>query len=260
MKFLFKKNKFIIFTVVFLIIFSLNFFNGAVKNFFYNFSYPIQNVFWQAGEKTSDFFSTIGRVNDFKKENENLLLTVEGLLRDNIELKIIEKENKELRKALDIGLEKEFELIMADIGGEQGLENSLLVNKGFKDGVSEGMPVITSQKILVGKIEETYENFSIVQILSNQGSSLNVKIFEKNIGGIVKGLSFSKVVFDLIPMDSKVENGDNVLSTGLEGIFPKNFLVGRVRNIEKDDTASFQKAEIDLAFNIKETKTIFIIK
>jgi len=260
MKFLFKKNRIIAFTAVFLIIFSLNFFNETVKNFFYNFSYPIQNIFWQTGEKTSDFFSTIGKINNFKKENEELLLKIQELSRENIELKITEKENEELRKSLNLELEKEFELIVADIGGKQGLEDSLLINKGFKDGVSEGMPVITSQKFLVGKIEKTYENFSIIQLLSDKKASLNARIFEENIEGIIKGVGASKVVFDLIPMDSKVEEGDNVLSTGLEGVFPENLLVGKVKNIERNNTASFQKAEINLAFNVKETKTVFVIK
>ena len=260
MKFLFKKNKIIVFIAVFLIIFSLNFFNGSVKNFFYNFSHPIQNIFWQTGEKTSDFFYTIGRLNDFKKENENLLLKVQELLRDNIELKIIESENEELKKALNTGLEKEFELIIANIGGKQGIEDSLLIDKGFKDGISEGMPVITSQKVLVGKIEKTYENFSIIRLLSDKKASLSARIFEKDIEGVIKGLGSSKVVFDLIPMDSNIKEGDSILSTGLEGIFPENLLIGKIKNIERDNTASFQKAEIDLAFDIKETKTVFIIK
>ncbi len=260
MKFLFKKNRIIVFTAVFLIIFSLNLFNGTIKNFFYNFSYPIQNVFWQAGEKTSDFFSTIGNIDNIKKENESLLLKIQELSRNNIELKIIEKENEELRKALDIGLEKEFELITADIGGKQGLEDSLLINKGFKDGISEGMPVITSQKVLVGKIEKAYENFSIIQLLSDKKTSLSAGIFERDIDGIIRGLGASRIVFDLIPMDSKIEQGDNVLSTGLEGVFPKNLLIGEVKSIEKDNTAPYQKAEIKSAFNVKETKTVFIIK
>ena len=260
MKFLFKKNKIIVFISFFLIIFSLNFFNESVKNFFYNFSHPIQNIFWQTGERTSDFFSTIGRLNDFKKENENLLLKVQELSRDNIELKIIESENKELRKALNAELEKEFELIVANIGGKQGIEDSLLINNGFKDGISEGMPVITSQKVLVGKIEKTYENFSIVRLLSDKKASLSARIFEKDIEGVIKGFGSSKVVFDLIPMDSNIKEGDSILSTGLEGIFPENLLIGKIKNIERDNTASFQKAEIDLAFDIKETKTVFIIK
>ncbi|GAG43041.1 unnamed protein product, partial [marine sediment metagenome] len=176
-----------------------------------------------------------------KNETDNLKFENQALLSQIVTLKELENENKTLREALKIGLEKDFKLILSQIIGKDISQDFILVDKGEKDGVSEGVPVITQQKVLVGKICEVYESFSKVMLISNKKSSFDVKILDKDISGVIKGKGDFKILLDLVPRDKEIFNGDTVISSSMGGIFPSGLLVGRIKEIKKSDVDPFQK-------------------
>jgi rod shape-determining protein MreC len=254
-----KKKLFLVFSGAMLLIFSLNFFQPRVKNFFYSFSAPFQKSFWQDGQRASGFLKNLANLQNLEKENKDLKLEIQKLAIENLELKEAEKENLELKEAMVMSKEREFSFILAETCFKEYLKDAVLINKGRKEGISEGMPVITSQKVLVGKIKEVFENFSAVSLISDPKISFNAEI-EGRIQGVVKGKGNFQAVFELIPVEAEPQKGENVLSSGFEGVFPEGFLVGKLGELKEDDAASFQKAEIDLYFNASDISRVFIIK
>lgn len=259
----FPKNpiyRILIFIILFVfVIFLLNFYQKEVKNFFYKISEPIQSFFWQTGQKTSYFFQTISEIKKLKKENEDLKLKIQELLTENVSLKNLKNENEALREALKIGLEKEFKLSLAQVIGKDTSQDFILINKGFENGITKGLPVITPQKILVGKIYEVYKNYSRIILISNKGSSFDGEVVEKEILGQVVGEGNLKVSFDLIPRDKEISEGDLVETSILGGIFPKGLLIGQINKVQKSDIQIFQKAELSLFLNLDKLETVFVI-
>jgi rod shape-determining protein MreC len=134
-----------------------------------------------------------------------------------------------------------------------------LINKGSKDGIEENMPVITSQKILVGKIYKVYKNYSRVMLLTDKENSFGGKIVGKETLGEVSGEGNLKIIFDLIPQEKEISEGDLVETTALGGVFPKGLLVGKIGKIQKSDVQSFYQAEISPFFDLDKLETVFII-
>ena len=255
-----KKQKILIIVIIGILIIGLtNLYSKAVRNTFYLISAPIQKVFWQTGQKISNLGETIVEIKNFKKENEELKLKNQQLLAEIALLKELKKENEILREALKIGLEKDFKLELAEVIGKDISEDFILINKGSKDGISKDLPVITQQKVLFGKIEEVYENFSKVMLISNKESVFDAKIHEKEIYGVVKGKGNLKIFFDLILSDAEIETGDILVTSALEGIFPKGLLVGEIKKERKSDIKPFQQAEVDPFFDISQIENLFII-
>jgi len=245
--------------ISFFIVLNLTGFSKEIKNFFYLISSPIQKTFWRAGDNMSDFFEAISQSKNLKKENEELELKIQAFLAENIALKDLKKENEILREALGIGLEKNFKLVISQIIGKDISSDTILVNKGLNDGLTPGLPVITSQKILVGKISEVYKNFSKVMIISNKESSFDAEIENREAIGIAKGKGGLKLYLDFIPKEKEILEGDIVVTSALGGIFPKGLLVGQIKDIKRSDIEPFQQAEISPFFNIKELETLFIL-
>jgi len=255
-----KRNRvWILIILIFLFAFGLNVFVKEIKGFFYSFSLPIQKVFYQAGEKTSDFLLNIIKTQDLKDKADQLELKNQELKAQVISLEELEQENKSLKQALDIELEKDFKLSLAEIIGKDISQDFIMIDKGIKDGLSKNMPVITEQKILVGKISEVYDRFSKVILISNKESSFDAQIMSLFYSGIIKGRGNSKLLFELIPQEEEISQGDVVVSSVLGGIFPNDLLVGEVKAIRKSDLESFQIAEIEPFFDISQTKNVFII-
>jgi rod shape-determining protein MreC len=245
--------------IVFFVFLNLTPVSSKVKNAIYLLSTPVQKWFFKTGAKISDFFETISEIKNLKIENEELKLRTQELIAQNLILKELKTENEILRKSLEIGLEKEFKLILVETIGKDISQDFLLINKGSKDGLSKNLPVITQQKTLVGKITEVYENFSKVMLLTDKESSFDAEIPEKEIYGVVKGRGNFKLFLDLIPQDKEIKEGDLVVTSSLGGVFPRGILVGEIKEIKKSDVELFQKAEIQPALDIKELKFLFVI-
>ncbi|MCD6402563.1 rod shape-determining protein MreC [bacterium] len=246
--------------VLILIILNSTSITKGIKSFIYSISFPVQDCFWQIGEKVSDFFTAFLRADFLQKENEELSLKLKELISENIKLKYLAKENETLRKALKIDLQKEFNLELVEIIGKDISEDFILINKGKKDGISEGLAVITAQKVLVGRISNVYENFSKVVLISNKESSFDAEILEKNITGVVRGRGNFQLSLDYLPKEKEITPGELVITTSLSKIYPKGLLVGEIKSVKKEDIEPFQKAEVSPAFEMGKEKYLFIIQ
>lgn len=246
----------ILFILVFLV---FNFFQKEVKNVFYLISSPVQGPLWRAGESVFGFFETIRELKELKIKKEELELKNQKLLAEIVELKELKKENETLRQALEIGLEKEFKLVFAGVINKAPFEDSILLNKGSKDGVLEGMPVITQEKALLGKISEVYENFSRLMLISNKKSSFSARIQDKEILGVIEGKERFLLSFNRIPQNKEVVEGALVISDVLSGDFPGGLLVGKIVKIQKSAAEPFQEIEVSPFFNLRKTDRCFII-
>ena len=84
-----------------LALFVLNYFRLSIKNFFYLISSPIQKSFWRAEDSISKIFGS-----DLRKEVIDLRVGNQALLNQISLLENLQKENQELRAALDLNLQK----------------------------------------------------------------------------------------------------------------------------------------------------------
>ena len=253
------RRKFVIGFFIVLFFLLSYFFQREIKNFFYKISEPLQRFLWQAGKRTSDFFATVFGTGRITKENEELKDKIQELLSKNASLQELKDENEFLREALKLGLEKDFDLILAQVSQKEINQDTILINKGLEDGISENLPVVNSQKILVGKISEIFDDFSRVILSYSTESTVSVKLPDKNISGIARGIGDSKILLDLVPKEADIESEDLVVTDPLDGIIPRGLLVGKVGEIKISDVKVFQEAEIEILFELKNLDNVFVI-
>lgn len=255
---LLKKNKFFVWIVIIIVILVLlNVFQKEVRGFFYHISAPIQKVLWRAGDSTSDFFWGVFASGALKEKADQLELKNQKLLSQIVSLKELEQENQTLREALDIGLQEEFKLSFAKIVGKDSSQDFILIDKGSVDGITKDMPVITGEKVLIGRIHEVYSNSSKVMLISNKESVFDAKVLSQSTG-VIKG-DGSLLFFDLILKDEAINEDDVVITSSISGIFPGGLLVGKVKNINNSNVGSFQQAEVEPYLNLSLIEDIFII-
>lgn len=254
-----KITAFIVLLFLFLLSLNLTFLGNEVKNLLYLASFPIQEKLWRLGYNISDFLKFIFEMKTLKKENEKLELKLQELLAENAYLKELKNENEFLRESLNIGLEKEFELVLAKTTEKDFSSDLITINKGSDDGISEGMPVITQQKVLVGKINKVYRNFSKVMLISHKESLFPVKISETDILGVIKGRGNLDIFLDSVPQENEIKEGDLIITTALTEVFPEGLLVGEIEEVKKSDIDIYQKAEVKPFFDIKKIENLFVI-
>src|SRR3989344_911873 len=134
MRFFSFKNKVFVIAAALVFVFSLNFFSDKVRGFFLETLSPVQGFFWDIGQTSSHFFSGFFNAASLKEENMQLEERMLVLQQELLSLQGVEQENEQLRKALGLGIEKEFTVISSRVIGKDPSQDILLLDKGSRDG------------------------------------------------------------------------------------------------------------------------------
>ena len=243
---------------------SFHLFEDQIKNYSYRATSPIAKVFWRAGDSLSMLSKSFAGGRWITEENNNLKEENQKLLSEISSLKEKLQENQAIGEFLQNTQNDHFETLLASVVGVDYANDVILIDKGSDDGIEENMPVISSQKVIYGKVLKVYKNFSNVMMVSNKNSVLDVKIQDGDVTkppiyGAIKGNGNLSFYLDLVSLDAQIKEGDTLVSSALEGIFPKDLLVGKVLSINKDDLKPFQTARVQPFFDIKNIDSLFVI-
>lgn len=247
-----------------LFIFVLNLFGSGVKGFFYKISSPFQKVFLSSANNTAGVLQSVFNAGSLEKENENLKKENENLLAQISQLKDQGEQDIAVKEVLSTCSPEDLKLVLVNTIGFDSAKDFITIDKGSDDGILENMPVINQQKALFGKVFKVYKKYSDVMLISNKNMVfdaviLNQDVAVKPVHGIVKGRGGLEVYLDLVPVDSEIKPGDVLITSALDGVLPKDLLVGKVKSKSKNELKPFQTAEINSFFNPKETDKLFVI-
>jgi rod shape-determining protein MreC len=244
--------------VALILILNIPVLNSAFKNTVYFALAPMQKNLWQAGAGVYDFFEPLLKINSLADENKRLRERVNDLMGRNAVIEDLKKENEFLRQGLNLELDKDFDLKIVQIVGKDGANDILIIDKGGKDMIEAGMPVITEGKALVGKVSKTYDNFSEITLVTQNDFSFDVKIGDDAIDGLVRGRGGYCAGIDLVPKDKDLKVGQKIITSMLGGIFPAGLLVGTIKEVYKNDVETFQSAKIETSFDIGAAQQVFV--
>jgi rod shape-determining protein MreC len=238
-----------------------NFFN-PIRGIFLKISYPFQKTFYLFGQKTNNFFGLIFSISNCKKENEKLIRENNEFSARIASLESQKKENEELRKQLELSPRNKYHLESSQIIGEdpRGSGSWIIIDKGKNNGIAEGMPVIVYDGILIGKISDVYSSSSKVILLSDSSSSVNVSDVETSAKGILTGEYGLGLVLGMIEQTDVIKIGDNIVTSGLGGLVPKDLFVGKIEEIANSSDKLFQQAVIRPKVKYSNLNTVFVIK
>jgi rod shape-determining protein MreC len=265
------KNAVMTGAIVLLFTAGLFLFESPIKNIFFSMVSPLLQLSWKAGDSTSSLLSPVLALknsttdrNALQQQNESLLLQVASL-QESL------KAYQELTQAAQSTQGENFKLVATGAIGQDSSSDFILIDKGAHDGIAENMPVISADRVLYGKVSKVYQDFSQVMLVSHKSSVVDVRIESQAIAmpgddlssppifGAIKGNGSSSVYLDLVPLDAQINQGDAIITSGQEGVFPKNLLIGKLSVIHKNDTKPFQTADIQSFLDPKKMDNLFVI-
>jgi len=119
----------------------------------------------------------------------------------------------------------------------------LTIDRGTLDGVKLNMPVTTAGGV-VGRIISVGPNYAVVQVITDKQAGVGAMLQNSRAMGEVRGLDSSDCELKNISTATTVQEGESVVTTGLDRIYPKGLLIGMVGGIEQDPNAPFNKIVI----------------
>lgn len=134
----------------------------------------------------------------------------------------------------------------------------VIIDHGSDSGLRHGMPVVTQQG-LVGRIDAVTSGASRLQLISDPGSSINVRLQSTQTETLLKGSITGDLTLEMIPQETKLKAGDLVLTSGLGGAYPSDVLVGQVVSIQRREGELFQSASIQPAVDFSNLRAVLVI-
>ena len=134
----------------------------------------------------------------------------------------------------------------------------VIINRGSDDGLRRGMPVIT-QHGLVGRVAAVTAGASRLQLITDPGSTVNVRLEPSGSQAALHGSLTSDITLDMIPQEINIQPGDLVLTSGLGGSYPSNILVGQVSSIRSQDQDIFQRATLQPVVDFSQLDIVLVI-
>lgn len=226
---------------------------------------PIQKSFYSISAKVKDSYANSNADSKEKEDliRENLYLKeqIEKIKVENINLKILENENKELKNMLGFIAEKGFEYRSAYVigkGGDSG--SSLIIDKGDRAGIRNGLAVINEKGLLIGKTFSCNEAHCHVLLLNDNQSRIAASMIgHKEAIGAVEGEYGLSMKMNLIPQHIEIVPGDVIITSGLEGGIPYGLIIGEVNKIDKNEGDLFQSANIQPLFPLDCAHIVSVI-
>ncbi|HVB32953.1 MAG TPA: rod shape-determining protein MreC [Patescibacteria group bacterium] len=132
----------------------------------------------------------------------------------------------------------------------------LYIDRGQRDGVGKNMAVITPDGV-VGKILEVFPSSSEVLLVTDRESGVGALLAGSRAEGVVKGTDGPDLRMDYVENEEKVINGEAVLTSGLDQIFPKDLPVGIV--LTAHPGIPFRSIEVRPAAKLDRLEDVLVI-
>ncbi|MGB4610278.1 MAG: rod shape-determining protein MreC [Saccharofermentanales bacterium] len=232
---------------------------------------PIQNLISSVRESGQNYFFTTNL-------NRDLSDKITELERENVELRLQVKENEalaieydKLKLAFNLSSKYNYSIIEAGRITQRPInqDTSLFrIDKGKKAGIDmseiKGFPVVNANAQVFGRIYNSDEFSAKVLPLTHEGFSVSCYA-EDNRGQtfVLRGdpelKSRNLCVLDEIPVGTVINVDDQIITSGLGGIFPYGLELGKVVEILPVDERGYRRALVEPAINYAETDVVFVM-
>lgn len=154
----------------------------------------------------------------------------------------LEAENRHLRELLGVKerLPTGGQLAQILYAARDPFSRRVIVDRGMQDNVLAGQPVVDHLGV-IGQVTRVYPLLSEITLITDKDQAVPVQVVRSGLRSVVFGLGNGQLELRYMPANADVQNGDVLVTSGLDGIFPAGFPVAKVVHMERDTTYSFAR-------------------
>ncbi|HEX2931231.1 MAG TPA: rod shape-determining protein MreC [Candidatus Binatia bacterium] len=196
----------------------------------------------------------------FKAENERLRKRVQALEVEKQKLLEAEATNQRLNQLLDFRSHLPSKPILASIiaNSANNWFQSCQLDKGSADGIRKGMAVVTPLGV-VGQVVAVTPRTAKVLLLTDPNSGVDVLVQRTRSRGIVSGSLENGTVLKYVKRSEDIQAGDRLITSGMDGVFPKGMMVGIVTKVRKQHLGLFQFIEVLPAVQSERVEEVLVV-
>ena len=221
---------------------------------------PFQELVTRSLRFTRDIWRQYFYLVTVAKENQALMHQLNQAVENKNQWRETEMANTRLRNLIDFQRNISERVIAAEVIGKDPSAwfKTVIIDKGEIDGLSKGLPVVISQGI-VGQVIEVSNHYSKVMLIIDSNSAVDSLVQRTRARGVIKGESTDQCRLDYVLRKNDVRVGDTIVSSGLDGVYPKGLRIGYVARVIEHDADIFHEVIISPFVDFEKLEEVLVV-
>lgn len=223
--------------------------------------YPLERLSSLPGAAASrigEFFATQSQL---QRDNEQLrrqeLLNTAALQVG----KSLDSENQHLRQLLGLRERLPRDFIAAEIlySNRDPFTRRVVVDRGFQHGVKAGQAVVDEAGV-VGQVTRVFPWVSEVTLVTDKEQAIPIQSVRNGLRGVTFGIGYDGTLeLRFMPVNADIQNGDLLVTSGIDGTYPPGLPVAVVSNIERNAAYAFARITCTPAASVTSFGQVLIV-
>ncbi len=221
----------------------------------------LSGIFNDISQTVNSAITDLSEIQELRQRNAELEEALAQFQAELVGLREINSDYQRLSDLLEYTTSvQNQEFVTADVINfdQSSLLRTIVINRGARDGIARGMPVVTRQG-LVGRIVEVSANASRVLLINDPSSYVSARLQTSRAEGSVEGQLTGNLRMIDIPLNADVREGDLVLTSGLGGNFPADIVIGQVTSTRQFEFELNQEAEVRSLINFDTLEFVLVV-
>ena len=221
---------------------------------------PVQKVVSAVISGISSVWKGYFHLVGLQRENEALKQQLKKLKLELHSYREADLANRRLRALLNFKTSIATPLLPAEVVAfdPSGWFQTILIDKGRNDGVVRDMAVVSADG-LAGRVIGVSGRHAQVLLILDRNSAVDALIQRSRARGVLVGLGRELCLLKYVQRNEDVQVGDQVISSGMGGVFPKGLLLGRVREVVRGSSGLVQEVEVDPAVDFSRLEEVMVV-
>ena len=224
-------------------------------------AYPLQRLatlpFELAGS-VGTYFTTQAQL---AQENQDLRAKALALAQDAQRYQAAEAEAAQLRRLVGASEHLEVTSMPAEIlySSRDPYSHKIFIDRGATQGIKPGSPV-TDENGVIGQVTRVHPLLSEVTLLTDQDQAIPVQVVRSGLRAVAFGSGPAGTVeLRFMAANAEIQNGDQLVTSGIDGTYPPGLPVATVVRIERDAELSFARVVCKPAGGVDSGRFVLVL-
>ncbi len=221
---------------------------------------PFQNAFSQSSRFLRDIWRHYFAMVAASQENDQLrkqLARADEMKNVWVEARMA---NERLRRLTDLEDSFTDAVVFAEVIAKDPTTwfKTVIINKGRRDGLAKGMPALVPEGI-VGQVVEASGHYAKILLIVDRNSAVDALVQRTRVRGILSGASAEQGDLDYVLLKEDVQVGDTIVTSGLDGVFPKGLRIGSVQSVEARPNEMFHTIKVSPFVDFDKLEELLVV-
>jgi rod shape-determining protein MreC len=223
--------------------------------------YPLQRLATLPGtlvQRVGEFFVTHAQLERDNEQLKGQSLTHAAALQDQ---QAVAAENQHLRELLGLRERVPREAVGAQIvyAPRDPFTRRVVVDKGSQQGVKAGQAVVDHIGV-VGQVTRVFPWLSEVTLVTDKEQAVPIQVLRSGLRGVTFGIGYDGTLeLRFMPVNADIQNGDVLVTSGIDGTYPPGLPVAVVSNIERNAAYAFARITCTPAAAVSSFSQVLIL-